>query len=309
MDEIILHHYPASPVSEKVRVALGIKNLPWRSVQVSRLPPREELFVLTGGFRRVPVMQIGADIYCDSQCILRELDRRFPKPSFFPAGIAGLPFGLSRWIDGALFDEAVRLAFAPMVDTLPADLVNDRARLYLGPEGDFRRELQDLPHQEAQLRAQIGWLDQALADGRKFLLDDAPGLADCLAYYIIWFLRGRWDRGPEFLREFDKLTAWEKRVKALGHGRPSAMTAEEALEIGINAQPKTPEQSDARDSLGLAPGMDVEIVTDADSGETPVRGVIRAINRETISIHRIDLDAGMVCLHFPRVGYRVSASA
>ena len=27
MNEVILHHYPASPVSEKVRVALGIKGL------------------------------------------------------------------------------------------------------------------------------------------------------------------------------------------------------------------------------------------------------------------------------------------
>jgi len=29
MAEVILHHYPQSPVSEKVRVALGIKELDW----------------------------------------------------------------------------------------------------------------------------------------------------------------------------------------------------------------------------------------------------------------------------------------
>lgn len=305
MDDIILHHYPVSPVSKKVRVAFGIKNLSWHSVQVPRLPPRSELFALTGGFRRVPVMQIGADIYCDSQCILRELERRFPEPTLFPGGSAGLPFSLGRWIDGPLFDASVRLAFAPQAETLPADLVRDRARLYLGASGDFREELKDLAHQETQLRAQLGWLDQLLGDGRKFLSADEPGLADCYAYYIVWFLRGRWDKGPEFLAEFAKLEAWESRVKQIGHGKAAGMKPNEALKIGTSAQPKTAEMSDPRDALGLVPGMNVEICTDGDTGEAPVAGVIRAVNRETISIHRVDLDAGLVCVHFPRVGYRV----
>ena len=96
MTDIILHHYPPSPVSEKVRVGLGIKGLAWRSVEVPRLPPKPELTPLTGGYRRAPVMQIGADVYCDSQCILRELDRRFPEPTFFPGGGAGMPWIVSR---------------------------------------------------------------------------------------------------------------------------------------------------------------------------------------------------------------------
>ncbi|MCH8217263.1 MAG: glutathione S-transferase N-terminal domain-containing protein, partial [Planctomycetes bacterium] len=84
MTEIILHHYPQSPVSEKVRVGLGIKRLAWRSVEIPRLPPKPELMPLTGGYRRTPVLQVGADVYCDSQCILRELERLCPAPSFFP---------------------------------------------------------------------------------------------------------------------------------------------------------------------------------------------------------------------------------
>ena len=101
MSEIILHHYPQSPVSEKVRVGLGIKGLAWRSVEIPRLPPKPDLVPLTGGYRRTPVMQIGADVYCDSLAILRELERRFPEPSFEPAGgAAGLAWGFSRWTDG-----------------------------------------------------------------------------------------------------------------------------------------------------------------------------------------------------------------
>ena len=118
MDEIILHHYPPSPVSEKVRVALGIKGLSWRSVEIPRLPPKPDVMPLTGGYRRTPIMQVGADIYCDSQCILRELQRRHPEPSFYPGGAAGLPWGISRWTD-ALFDTAVRLSMGANADKLP----------------------------------------------------------------------------------------------------------------------------------------------------------------------------------------------
>lgn len=86
--EIILHNYPQSPVAEKARVAFGIKGLSWRNVEIPRLPPKPFLTALTGGYRRTPVVQIGADIYCDSQCIIRELDRRYPSPGFSPVRTA-----------------------------------------------------------------------------------------------------------------------------------------------------------------------------------------------------------------------------
>jgi glutathione S-transferase len=89
VNEVIFHHYPPSPFSEKVRVAMGIKKLAWRSVEIPRIPPKPDLMPLTGGYRRTPVMQIGADVYCDTQCILRELQRRFPEPTFFASCSAG----------------------------------------------------------------------------------------------------------------------------------------------------------------------------------------------------------------------------
>ncbi len=171
--EIIIHHYPASPVSEKIRTGMGLKQLAWRSVEQNRLPDRPELFAMTGGYRRIPVMQIGADIYCDTQCILRELERRVPTPAFFPNNGAGLPFALSRWSDGAMFELAFRVAFAPVADKLPAALIADRTRLYLGEQGDLKNEAADLPHTLAQLRPQLGWLEACLAGGQHFMLGGA----------------------------------------------------------------------------------------------------------------------------------------
>ena len=86
MTDIILHHYETSPYSEKVRLGLGLKGLAWASVEIPIIMPKPDLTALTGGYRKTPVLQIGADIYCDSQLIMRELERRYPSPSFYPAG-------------------------------------------------------------------------------------------------------------------------------------------------------------------------------------------------------------------------------
>ena len=307
MSEVILHHYPASPVSEKVRVALGIKNLAWRSVEIPRVPPKPDVMPLTGGYRRTPIMQIGADIYCDSQCILRELQRCFPEPTFFPGGAGGLPWAISRWTD-SLFDTAVRVSLGANADQLPEAFAKDRVRLFLGPQGDLNKVKADLPHTIAQLRAQFGWMDQRVSGGRRFMLGDQPGLPDALCYYLVWFVRGRWQGGPALIAEFSGLEAWEQRVKAIGHGRPTEMTPAEAIEVARSNSPATPERSDPNDPQGLKPGQRVSVVPDLDSGESPVTGVVQLVDRDSIAIHRDDPRVGTVCVHFPRVGFRVAAA-
>ena len=99
MDELILHHYDMSPFSEKVRLIFGLKGLAWRSVIVPMTLPKPDLMPLTGGFRRTPVLQVGADIYCDTDLIAAELERRFPEPSIFPDRSAGLAAILAMWAD------------------------------------------------------------------------------------------------------------------------------------------------------------------------------------------------------------------
>jgi glutathione S-transferase len=306
LQEVILHHYPPSPFSEKVRVAFGIKKLAWRSVEIPRVPPKPELMPLTGGFRRTPVMQIGADIYCDSQCILRELQRRFPEPTFYPGGSNGMPWAVNRWTD-YVFDAAAGVVMGAAADQLPEAFAKDRGRLYFGPDYDYEIIKANLPHSAAQLRGQLGWLDQRLATGRDFMLGDQPGLPDAVTYYLVWFIRGRWQSGPEFLSEFPALEAWEKRVAAIGHGDQKDMTAGEALDVAKASETDTAEQADPRDPQGIKPGMTVSIVADVDGGETPVTGKVRAVDRETISILHDEERIGTVCIHFPRVGYRVTA--
>lgn len=303
MADLILHHYPPSPVSEKIRTGLGLKGLSWSSVEQNRLPDRPELFAMTGGYRRIPVLQVGADLYCDTQIIFRTLEAIAPQPSFFSDG-AGLPFGVSRWADGEMFTSAMKTAFAPAVDDLPPALVADRQRLYLGPAGDLRKEREDMPQTLAQLRAQFGWLDDALA-GQDFLSGASAGMTDLLAWYLYWFVTGRYAQAEAFMAEFPALGAWAERMRAIGHGTSTDMTPAEALEVAKAATPQTPEAGDPKDPQGIEPGMKASVAPLTDSAETAVSGTVRSVGRDHIALTLETEACGTVCVHFPRVGYRV----
>ena len=203
---------------------------------------------LTGGYRRTPMMQIGADIYCDSQCILRELERRFPEPTFFPGGqrsaLGDQPLdGRSVRHRGANHARCQRRSAAGGFREGPRAPVPR-------PQGDLSKVTADLPHTIAQLRAQFGWMDQRVSGGRSFILGNRPALPDALCYYLVWFIRGRWHGGPGLIAEFSGLEAWEQRVKAIGHGRPTEMTPLDAIEVARSNSSTTSKQSDPRDPQG-----------------------------------------------------------
>ncbi len=300
MSEIIFHNYPQSPVAEKVRKAFGIKGLDWNSVEIPRLPPKPDLMPLTGGYRRTPVMQIGADIYCDSQCILMELQRRFPEPDF------QADWGLCRWNDQVLFDLAVRLVLGGNADVLPEDFARDRGRLYFGPNPDLHKVAEDLPHVMAQLRGALGWWQNELINGGSFLAGQRAGLADVLAWYLVWFIRGRWKGGPELIAPFSEIVKWEARMDAIGYGTSHDMTATQALEIARKCDTACAPCVDDNDPQGLKPGQQVWIRPDSDGGDPAVEGLVHYADHQTISILRDDSRVGQVCVHFPRIGYRVS---
>jgi len=305
--EIILHAYPQSPVAEKVRVAFGIKGLAWRSVEIPRLPPKPNLTALTGGYRRTPVVQIGADIYCDSQCIMRELERRYPSPSFMPTADQGLMWCLSRWTDGALFDQTVRHVLGSAGDSLDKDFAADRGRLYLGEDwaAGLKTANTDLPHLVAQVRAPLSWLDAQLADGRDFLLGPDAAAIDAQFYHVVWFLRGRWSGGPSFLSGFTNLVRWEDNVRAIGHGTSRPMDPQDAIEQAKSQDPIAATGVAANEPQGLIVGQSITVIPDVNGGEQPVAGTLRYADAQTVTIERTADDVGTLCVHFPRSGYRI----
>jgi glutathione S-transferase len=302
MPELILHHFEASPFAEKARLMLGLKQLAWRSVEIPRIMPKPDLIALTGGYRRTPVLQIGADIYCDTRLIATELEARHPHPSLFPGGQRGLALALAAWSDGTLFESAVGLSMASMPN-LPADFIKDR-REFLSFL-DFDRLESEIPRFVSQLRGHADLIDQQLGDGRAFLGGEAPGLMDVEAYFPFWMVRARVPSAAEFLAGFTHLSPWEQRVQALGRGRPVAMTAAEAHAVARSSLPRHGAGVDARDPLKLAVGQTVSVAPD-DYGKDPVSGRLVTLTVHEVAVQRADPAVGTVVVHFPRIGYRVS---
>jgi glutathione S-transferase len=303
VNEIILHHYDASPFSEKVRVVLGIKGLAWRSVQIPAMLPKPLYTPLTGGYRRTPSMQVGADVYCDSQCIIRELERRFPSPTLFPDGGEGMHHALAAWTDKVFFQAAVGVIFGRIGDRVPQAFIDDRTQMS-GTPFDLARMKAAVPVMHEQLRAHARLIETQLRDGRAFLFGDAPGLADAQVYHVTWWLRTVLPEAAERLDRLPRYRAWNERMRAIGHGRRTEMSAEEALAIARDATPETLPQGDANEPNGLQPGDRIEVAPD-DYGRDAVRGELVRSSALDVALLRQDPDLGEIVQHFPRIGFVV----
>jgi glutathione S-transferase len=302
-DIIILHHYDISPYSEKVRLGLGLKGLAWASVEIPVIMPKPDLTALTGSYRKTPVLQIGADIYCDSQLIMRELERRHPRPSFYPAG-RGAADALAWWAEKTMFSPVAGLLFAKKPEVLPKGFLEDRAK-FSGRNIDPVTMAAAVPYLLDQLRAHLQWLDQMMADGRSFLQGGPAGLADLAAYHPIWFLQRNFGPAAAPLGGFPRLLSWAERVAAIGHGDPRPMTPQDALAVARVASSSAIAAADPADPVGRRPGQRVTVTPD-DTGRDPVVGELVASGADEIVIKRNDPAVGEVCVHFPRAGFAVA---
>jgi len=301
--EIVLHHFDSSPFAEKVRLALGLKDLDWLSVEIPMVMPKPALTALTGGYRKTPVMQIGADIYCDTQCIAVELERRFPEPTLFPQHTEALSLALSQWSDNAFFQPGAGLSMGTNA-AIPEDVLCDRREFFNFL--DFATLGSQLPHLYSQFRANLQLVEAMLNDGRRFLLGDLPGWMDILAYFPIWMCRGNIANSAELLLDLPAVQRWEQRVRGFGHGRFRVIPAEDALAIARESQTAAVLKIDEAAWPKLAEDVCV-LVTPQDYGAVPVRGKLLRLTQSEIAIRRQEPHTGEVVVHFPRRGYRVEA--
>jgi glutathione S-transferase len=298
MTEIILHHYDRSPYSEKVRLMFGLKGLAWRSVRIPVVMPKPDYTELTGGYRRTPSMQIGADVYCDSKLCAQVLERMYPTPTLFPGDVATI-WGLARWAEtsfmmavliffgsGGLFDDA---------------FLEDRKKM--APGLDLERVKKIVPAKLLQLAQNLERLEHQLRDGRTYLLGVAPSLADLAAYHTVYFMKAR-PVTADLLAPHARLSAWLDRVGAIGHGDRKELDSADAIAIAHDATPVAFDGAPAPLPDGLAYG-DRVIVMPEEVGSGPVSGELVPSDVHEIAIRRQSERAGELVVHFPREDYLV----
>lgn len=303
-DTPILHHYDTSPFSEKVRLTFGIKGLAWRSVIQPDVMPKPDLIALTGGYRRIPVMQIGADVFCDSAIAMAELERRFPTPGID----AGPGYAVNLWADRLWFGSSVAIIFGELpAESITPEFIADREKLSGRPFDVAAMKAAAVPN-KATWRAHAAFVDRALrSSGKPFLAGDAPGVADAAAYMNIWFVRGAFKAvSDQLMAGLDALQAWRLRMNTVRHGARHDFTREEAVAVAATAEPGGFTVHDDNDPTGLKPGARVDVGAD-DQVRDPCVGTLVALTPERIVVERQDERAGRVHVHFPRAGFAVQA--
>ena len=311
MAELILHHFEASPFSEKLRLVLGYKNLAWKSVIVPSISPKPDVVALTGGYRKTPFLQIGADIYCDTALICDVLEYLQPIPTLYPQASEGkaLARTLAQWADSTLFWAAVTynrgpkgtgLNFGDASAELTRALFEDRKAMGFDMEW-VRPADAATPYQSylQRLSAMLGSLP--------YLLGKQPCIADFCAFHPLWMLNIRPPAVMDQSLLTPALSGWLARMRAIGHGRVESLDSAQAIALAANAQPALPgqghlEDGDFHDEHGIALGSSVTITAES-FGREPSKGVLVAATRTHYSLSRIDERAGNVHVHFPRIGY------
>lgn len=309
MAELILHHYPMSPFSEKIRAVLGFKKLAWRSVIIPTVMPKPDLTALTGGYRKTPVLQIGADIYCDTALICDVLEHLQPEPTLYPKPVKGLARIMAQWADNTLFWAAMgyNMQKPGMVELFAG--VPPEAMKAFGADRTAMAQGLNRPRPAEATVAYKSYLRRlaSMLDAQDFLLGVDPSLADFAAYHPLWFTRTQVPVMAGILHGTPSVLRWMDAVAALGHGYMSRCTAVEAIAACASAAGSTNTIDPYfQDDHGIALGSQVTVAAES-FGNEPTAGVLLAATRTRYTLRREDPRAGIVHVHFPRVGYVLRA--
>lgn len=303
MTALILHHYPLSPYAEKIRAMLGFSGLAWQSVITREMPPRPLLATLAGGYRRIPVAQVGADVFCDTRIIASEIAALGNQPRLAFEGLSADEQAYVLDVDSRLFFACVmagstRATNRKMMQSLSVlnlmRLLWDRinmGRKASGPAVSFTQA-------KPLVLAHLADLEQRLSGD--WLSGDHPSLVDFSVYHGLWFVR---DIGEcAFMNDFPNILAWLDRIKAFGHGQSQSLSGEAAVQIAVAATPRDVPEQAQQDSLI---GSTVTIAP-ADYGQIPTRGELVGSLPTRWIVARDVAGAGRVHVHFPKQGYAIA---
>ncbi|TFL06042.1 hypothetical protein BDV98DRAFT_561091 [Pterulicium gracile] len=321
---VVFYCYDESPFAAKVANLLLLKNLPHKRVKVPRAPPRPELSQLLGvTYRRIPVLAIGRDLYCDSASIADAIERRFPPSTgyitLFPtrAGGGKADTGLVKafvkfYSDTILFGLAV--IFLPW-DKFPQAFLDDRSKLLGAPIKPAEME-ERRPAALSTLLSHQALVEEQLQDGRNWLFDTKePGLGDVSVHFILNWIRGFGTARPLFdTAAFPHTLSWLQRMdgflkvrKTRGFAKFDNITGEAAAnaisvlpEDTLEATTFDPEEGKR---LGLVKDAAVAVVAIGGPGEVPTVGTLVGLTKQEFVIQTHGTVASVNC-HFPRLGYR-----
>ncbi len=302
MTELILHHYPASPFAHKARCMLGFKRLSWKSVIVPGVSPKPDVVALTGGYRRTPFLQIGADIYCDTALIADVLEHLRPEPTLYPPHLKGVSRVFAQWADTTLFAAAMGYNLQPRAaEALFASYPAGAAQAF---SADRHAMGMNHPLPADAAAAYRSYLRRIanMVEEHDFLFGAEPCVADFAAYHPLWFTLHCVPVMADILNATPAVLEWMDRIAALGQGRAEKFSAQDAITVAAGASPQPLADEVFQDEHGIALGSRVRVAAES-FGTEPTEGLLVAATRMHYTLARTDPRAGELYVHFPRIGY------
>ncbi len=233
-----LYDFPASPFCIKVRSILDYKRIAFERVDASNLAVMRRLRH-QGGIGKVPALEMGDRLICDSTDIAYALERIHPDPPILPVEPRdrALCHVIEDWADESLYwhgvhyrwiDPAGRAGAGAIFPSgfvsqkvLPA-IIAHTARKQLAGQGTGRKPTE---HIARDLARQLDYLVMLL-DDRDFLLGPSPMLCDFAVCGQLVYL-SRTPRGAAELGSRLTLEAFLDRMRAL---RASARDSADQVE-------------------------------------------------------------------------------
>ena len=298
----ILHHYGMSTYANKIRLALGAKGIAWRGVETPMVLPKPDHVELTGGYRRVPVLQLGADLYCDSHLIIERLDALEPERPLLHPGRDVEIAALGRWIETSFM--MLINAYFGLGDIFPKEFIDDRTKTMVPPGTDVSQAPLILGTKLAQIQHILARLDGHLADGRPFLFGDAVSAADLCAHPLLALATH--PRTLALTEPYPRAAEWLGRVQAIGDGETETIDVADAIAEARKATP-APFTGDPFWPDGMQEGTPVVVLHD-EYGSGTVTGTLAPSDLHSVSIRRQAERAGELVVHFPREDFTVIAT-
>jgi glutathione S-transferase len=301
---MILHNYALSPFSEKIRAMLGYAELPWQSAISPAMPPRPIVDPLAGGYRKIPVGQIGADIFCDTRIISSEISTLSNKPKLAIENCSEEIQAFVKHVDNELFmavvanstpRRALMLLLTNFTPWSALRFIKDRADM------GSKSKLKPIRKKQAEsmIAAHLSEMESRL-EKEQFLFGDAPTIGDFSAYHLLWFREKT--SSVSFRKANPAVCRWLQDLKSFGHGKSQRITKSAVFQIAQTSQPRPiPEHLLNSELIGQTVSVGPN-----DYGLTASSGAVVGADELRLVIARETDKFGTIHVHFPRAGFDIT---
>lgn len=282
--------------------------------------PRPDLSSLDVAYRRMPLLAIGKDIYCDSRLIISKLESLYPASALKPPTSAddGIRKLFETWtVDGGIFANAVKL----MPYWLPGSFLSNKAFVDDRAQLSGRRMTAEVmeagrPDGLQHLRLALDVLETTFfADGREWILGTKElSLADLDAVWPFeWLIVDPFMKGAlseEHINDgiYPRTFAWVRRfmgeVEKKKHQAPRPTTLDgEAMSSKVLNSSMTPEATkfDSDDPLKVQAGDQVQVFPSDYGQNNKDHGTLLGLSTHEVVIR----NKKGLHLHFPRWNFRI----